>query len=161
MNWKRNNFWNLTYLILVGKRLFINIYFSSEKDVFPRFVVQFHNDGYVLDARVKQPLDVKIFASQLFIFKTPVQDEESIRQIYLSGGKIFLEAYRPKDRQASNVKHEFEFKVHTTWQNSSIDWCSFCLENPDKIGTTMEESLKHRLQTAGWWNDNFLLKSCV
>ena len=40
-------------------------------------------------------------------------------------------------------------KVHTNPRNSSIEWCSFCLENPDKIGPSMEESLKHRLQTAG------------
>ena len=44
---------------------------------------------------------------------------------------------------------EFCLKVHTNWRNSGIEWCSFCLENPDKIGTSMEESLKHRLQTAG------------
>ena len=75
--------------------------------------------------------------------------KDSIREIYLNGGKIFLEAYRPKDRQSSSVKHEFEFKVHNSWRNSSIEWCAFCLENPDKIGQSMEESLKHRLQTAG------------
>ena len=125
------------------------LYFSSEKEVYPRFVVQFHNDHYVLDERVRQPTDVKIFAAQLFIFKTPVQNEDSIRDIYLSGGKIFLEVYRPKDRQSSSVKHEFEFKVHTSWRNSSIEWCAFCLENPDKIGQSMEESLKHRLQSTG------------
>ena len=86
----------------------------------------------------------------MFIFKTPVQNEDHIRDIYLSGGKIFLEAFRPKDRAASLVKHEFEFKVHNgSWRNSNIEWCSFCLENPDKIGQNMEESLKHRLQTAG------------
>ena len=44
---------------------------------------------------------------------------------------------------------DFCLKVHTNWRNSSIEWCSFCLENPDKIGPSMEESLKHRLQTAG------------
>ena len=86
----------------------------------------------------------------MFIFKTPVQNEDHIREIYLSGGKIFLEAFRPKDRASSLVKHEFEFKVHNgSWRNSNIEWCSFCLENPDKIGQNMEESLKHRLQTAG------------
>ena len=37
--------------------------------------------------------------------------QDAIREIYLAGGKIFLEAYRPKDRQSSNVKLEFEFKV--------------------------------------------------
>ena len=50
-------------------------YLSSEKEAYPRFVVQFHNDNYVLDERIKQPKDVKIFAYQIFIFKTPVQDE--------------------------------------------------------------------------------------
>ena len=126
------------------------VHFSSEREVYPRFVVQFHNDNYILDERVKQPHDIKIFASQMFIFKTPVQNEEHIREIYLSGGKIFLEAFRPKDRASSIVKHEFEFKVHNgSWRNSNIEWCSFCLENPDKIGQNMEESLKHRLQTAG------------
>ena len=83
------------------------------------------------------------------MFKTPVQDEELIRQIYLAGGKIFIEAYRPKDKQSSSVKFEFEFKVHNNLGNSSIEWCSFCLENPDKLGQTMEESLKQRLSTSG------------
>ena len=123
--------------------------------MYPRFVVQFHNDNYILDERIVQPNDIKIFASQMFIFKTPVQNEDHIREIYLSGGKIFLEAYRPKDRASSLVKHEFEFKVHNgSWRNSSIEWCSFCLENPDKIGQNMEESLKHRLQTAGQSSTN-------
>lgn len=122
---------------------------TSEKDAYPRFVVQFHNDNFVTDERIRQPEDVKIFASQIFVFKTPVQDEESIRQIYLAGGKIFIEAYRPKDKQSSSVKFEFEFKVHNNLRNSSIEWCSFCLENPDKIGQTMEESLKQRLSTSG------------
>eukprot|EP00092_Neocalanus_flemingeri_P022305 GFUD01024187.1.p1 GENE.GFUD01024187.1~~GFUD01024187.1.p1 ORF type:complete len:836 (+),score=195.53 GFUD01024187.1:63-2570(+) len=122
---------------------------SSEKDAHPRFVVQFHNDSFTTDERIRQPEDVKIFASQIFVFKTPVQDEESIRQIYLAGGKIFIEAYRPKDKQSSSVKFEFEFKVHNNLGNSSIEWCSFCLENPDKIGQTMEESLKQRLSTSG------------
>ena len=44
---------------------------------------------------------------------------------------------------------QFCLKVHSNWRNSSIEWCSFCLENPDKIGPSMEESLKNRLQTAG------------
>ena len=79
--------------------------------MYPRFVVQFHSDNFTLDERVKQPSEVKIFASQLFIFKTPVQNEDNIRDIYLSGGKIFLEAFRPKDRASSLVKHEFEFKA--------------------------------------------------
>jgi len=30
-----------------------------------------------------------------------------------------------------------------------MGWCSFCLENPDKIGQTMEESLKQRLSASG------------
>lgn len=122
---------------------------TSEKDAFPRFVVQFHSDNFAMDDRIRQPDDIKIFASQIFVFKTPVQDEELIRQIYLAGGKIFLEAYRPKDKQSSSVKFEFEFKVHNNLGNSSIDWCSFCLENPDKLGQTMEESLKQRLSTSG------------
>ena len=50
-------------------------YFSSEKEAYPRFVVQFHNDNFILDERIKQPTEVKIFAYQIFIFKTPVQDE--------------------------------------------------------------------------------------
>ena len=51
-------------------------FLSSEKDAYPRFVVQFHNaDNFILDPRVKQPTDTKIFASQMFIFKTPVQNE--------------------------------------------------------------------------------------
>ena len=93
-------------------------------------MVQFHSDNFVLDERIKQPTEVKIFAYQIFIFTSPVQDEvrssvsrqatsnvnkflpqDAIREIYLAGGKIFLEAYRPKDRQSSNVKVEFEFKV--------------------------------------------------
>ena len=101
------------------------VHFSSEREVYPRFVVQFHNDNYILDERVKQPHDIKIFASQMFIFKTPVQNEDHIREIYLSGGKIFLEAFRPKDRASSLVKHEFEFKVHNgSWRNSNIEWSS-------------------------------------
>lgn len=48
---------------------------SSEKEAYPRFVVQFHNDNFILDERIKQPTEVKIFAYQIFIFKTPVQDE--------------------------------------------------------------------------------------
>lgn len=122
---------------------------TCEKQAYPRFVVQFHNEGFILDERVQQPEDVKIFAGQIFVFKTPVQNEESIKQIYLSGGKIFVEAYRPKDKQASTVKFEFEFKVHNDLGNSGMEWCSFCLENPDRIGQTMEQSLKQRLTTSG------------
>jgi hypothetical protein len=122
---------------------------TSEKDAYPRFVVQFHNDDPILDDRIRQPDDIKIFASQIFVFKTPVQDEEAIRQIYLTGGKIFIEAFRPKDKQSSSVKFEFEFKVHSNLGKSSIEWCSFCLENPDRIGQTMEESLKQRLNSSG------------
>lgn len=146
---------------------FVSLVSSSEKDAYPRFVVQYGNDISVTDERIKQPSDVKIFASQMFIFKTPTQDEvdlfhdlvqidflslfsqEAIGDIYARGGRIFLEAYRPKDKQSSAVKHEFKFQVHSRWGNSNIDWCSFCLENPDRLGQSMEESLKHRLQTAG------------
>jgi len=122
---------------------------TSEKDAYPRFVVQFHNDDPILDDRIRQPEDIKIFASQIFVFKTPVQDEAAIRQIYVAGGKIFIEAFRPKDKQSSSVKFEFEFKVHNNLNSNSIEWCSFCLENPDKIGQTMEESLKQRLSSSG------------
>ena len=62
--------------LILRTSLTIFFFISSEKDAYPRFVVQFHNsDIFHLDQRVKQPTDVKIFASQMFIFKTPVQDE--------------------------------------------------------------------------------------
>ena len=90
--------------------------FSSEKEAYPRFVVQFHNDNFILDERVKQPSDVKIFAYQIFIFKTPVQDEvernkylETIFQLFRTpyerstyqGAKYF---WRPTDLKTDNLR---------------------------------------------------------
>ena len=81
-----SNFQGKDLRILASLSIFC---FSSEKDAYPRFVVQFHNaDNFILDQRVKQPTDTKIFASQMFIFKTPVQDEvtsnhERISKTYL------------------------------------------------------------------------------
>ena len=118
---------------------------ASEKECYPRFVVQFRlGDVAQLDERVRQPTDVKIFAGQVFVFQTPVQEEENIRQVglviepgkhflscgqvYQDGGTILVEAYRPRDRQSSSVKLEFQFKVNCGLGEGGLEWCSLCLE---------------------------------
>jgi len=75
-------------------------------------------------------LDIEKLISRLFVFVMPEQDEQAVAEVYDEGGKVFLDAFRPRDKTSSNVKLEMELKVH----NSPDELCSLCLEDPDRIG---------------------------
>ena len=85
-------------------------------------------EEYTLDPRIQQPREVTVVASRLFVFVVPEQEEEAISSLYGEGAKIYLEAWRPRDKTASNVKIEFQVKFH----NGPEDICSLCYEHPDR-----------------------------
>ena len=118
----------------------------SEKEVFPRLVVRLGEEWRV-DSRIRQPIETTVVANRLFVFVMPEQDEDAVAEIYREGGKVFLDAYRPRDKTSSNVKLEMELKVH----NSPDEVCPLCIEDPDKIDgrPTGGESLQQRLVATG------------
>ena len=118
----------------------------SEKEVFPRLVVR-RGEEWRVDPRIRQPIETTVVANRLFVFVMPEQEEEAIADIYREGGKIFLDAYRPRDKTSSNVKLEMELKVH----NGPGEVCSLCVEDPDKISgrPVGDESLQQRLVATG------------
>ena len=118
----------------------------SEKEVFPRLVVR-RGDELRVDPRIRQPIETTVVANRLFVFVMPEQDEEAVAEMYSEGGKVFLDAYRPRDKTSSNVKLEMELKVH----NGPDEVCSLCIEDPDKIGgrPAGDESLQQKLVATG------------
>ena len=118
----------------------------SEKEVFPRLVVR-RGEEWRVDPRIRQPIETTVVANRLFVFVMPEQEEDAIAEIYREGGKVFLDAYRPRDKTSSNVKLEMELKVH----NGPGEVCSLCIEDPDKISgrPSGDESLQQRLAATG------------
>merc|ERR550519_1905941 len=118
----------------------------SEKEVFPRLVVR-RGEEWRVDPRIRQPIETTVVANRLFVFVMPEQEEEAVAEVYREGGKVFLDAYRPRDKTSSNVKLEMELKVH----NGPGEVCSLCVEDPDKISgrPAGDESLQQRLVATG------------
>ena len=79
-------------------------------------------------------MHMQVVASKLFVLVVPEQEEEDIAAIYLEGGRVHLEAWRPRDKTSSNVKIEFEIKTHPGPESV----CSLCYEDPDRLGTKGE-----------------------
>ena len=115
---------------------------QSDKEVYPRFVTVFPGKGtYSLDDRIVQPTEVQIFAQQMVIFQTPMQNDNSIQGVYNDGLKIYLEIYRPGDQSSSSVKTEFQFTTHHDLQKNinmseKVNLCTKCIQHPDKLRHT-------------------------
>jgi hypothetical protein len=119
-----------------------------EREAAPRLVVRRPEEGWGLDPRLRQPTEVTVVAGRLFVFVVPEQEEAAVAEIYREGGRVFLEAWRPRDKTASNVKIEFELKVHAGPEEA----CSLCIEDPDRLypgRPVAEGSLHQRLAATG------------